>query len=123
MPKRPLILTIFGWFLILAGVVGFAAHFPLHRAWHSDDAWPLTLELILLIAGVFILRGQNWARWLAVVWIAFHVALSFYNSLRQVAVHTLILLIFVGILFHRAARAWFAAQSQRPPNPPPANAA
>jgi uncharacterized membrane protein HdeD (DUF308 family) len=120
MPKRPLILTIFGWFLILAGAVGFVAHFPLHRAWHSDDAWPLGLELILMIAGVFILRGHNWARWLAVAWIAFHVGLSFYHSLREVAIHTLILLIFVWILFHHAANVWFKARSQKQPPPNPA---
>lgn len=109
MDKRPLILTIFGWFLILAGAVGLVAHFPMHRAWHPDDAWPLGLELILLAAGVFILRGQNWARWLAIGWIAFHVGLSFYNSLREVAVHAVILLIFAWILFHPAANAWFRA--------------
>lgn len=118
MPKRPLVLTLFGWFLILAGAVGFAGHFPIHRAWHADDAWPLGLELILLVAGVFILRRQNWARWLAVAWIAFHVALSFYHSLREVAVHTLILLLFVGILYHRAARVWFNSPSSAPSRPP-----
>src|SRR5579872_5004770 len=121
MPRRPLILTIFGWFLILAGAVRFVAHFPVHRAWHRDDAWPLVLELILLAAGVFILRGRNWGRWLAVAWIAFHVGLSFYNSVREVAMHTAILLIFAWILFHPAANAWFRtvqAGSRLPPADP-----
>jgi uncharacterized membrane protein HdeD (DUF308 family) len=111
MPKRPLILTLFGWFLILGGIIGFVFHFPMHRPWHPDDAWPLILEFILIVAGVFILRGQSWARWLAVAWIGFHVAISFYNSLREVAIHTLILLIFVWILFYPAATAWFKARS------------
>lgn len=118
MPRRPLILTLFGWFLILAGVVGLVAHFPMHRAWHRDDAWPLLLELILMTAGVFILLGRNWARWLAVAWIALHVAVSFYSSLRQVAVHTLILLLFVWILFYPAASAWFREQSSARTPPP-----
>ena len=118
MPRRPLALTLFGWFLILAGAGGFAAHFPLHRRWHADDAWPLGLELLLLAAGVFILRGHNWARWLAVAWIAFHLAISFYDSLGKVIAHTIILLIFVAILFNPAARAWFKAQSQAHTNPP-----
>jgi hypothetical protein len=117
MPKRPLLLTIFGWFLILFGAFGFVGHFPAHRPpFHSDDFLPDLLELILMIAGVFILRGRDWARWLAVAWIAVHIALSFYNSLREVAVHTLILLIFVGILFCPPARAWFRARVQ-PPTP------
>jgi hypothetical protein len=114
MPKRPLLLTLFGWFLILAGIVGFAAHWPLHRPWRPDDAWPLTLEAILGAAGVLILRGYNWARWLALFWIAFHVVVSFYNSLREVAMHTLILLLFVALLFNPAANAWFRKQSTEP---------
>jgi hypothetical protein len=118
MLRRPLVLTIFGWFLILAGAVGFVAHFPMHRPGHADDAWPLGLELLLLAAGVFILRGHNWARWLALGWIAFHVAVSFYDSLSKVIAHTIILLIFVAILFNPAARAWFKAQSQAHTNPP-----
>ncbi|HUB17672.1 MAG TPA: hypothetical protein VL990_03495 [Acidobacteriaceae bacterium] len=113
MPRRPLILTLFGWFLVLFGAFGFVIHFPRHRPpFHSDDFWPDLLELVLMTAGIFILRGRNWARWLAIAWISLHIGLSFYNSLREVAVHTLILLIFVGILFCRPARTWFAAQSR-----------
>jgi uncharacterized membrane protein HdeD (DUF308 family) len=119
MRKRPLPLTIFGWFLILAGAAGFVFHFPAHRPpYHSDDFLPDLLELILLFAGVFILRGRNWARWLAIAWIAFHVALSFFHSFREVAVHALILLAFACILFYPAAQAWFQAQSRVQPSNP-----
>jgi uncharacterized membrane protein HdeD (DUF308 family) len=113
MRPRPLILTLFGWFLILGGAVGFVFRFPAHRPpFRSEDFLPDILELILLLAGVFILRGRNWARWLAIAWIAFHVGLSFFHSLREVAVHTLILLAFACILFYPAAQAWFQAQSR-----------
>jgi uncharacterized membrane protein HdeD (DUF308 family) len=111
MRTRPLIVTLFGWFLLLAGAAGFVFHFPAHRPpFHSDDFLPDLLEIILAAAGVFILRGRNWARWVAVAWIAFHVGLSFFHSLREVAIHTLILLAFAAILFHPAAQAWFQAQ-------------
>ncbi|HEX4064492.1 MAG TPA: hypothetical protein VHZ09_00600 [Acidobacteriaceae bacterium] len=119
MRRRPLILTIFGWFLILAGAAGFVFHFPAHRPpFHSDDFLPDLLELILMAAGIFILRGRAWARWLALAWIAFHVGISYFNSLREVAVHTLILLVFAWILFHPAAREWFRGQSRTPPPDP-----
>ncbi len=36
-----------------------------------------------------MLRGSNWARWLALAWIAFHVFLSFLHSWQQVLVHCL----------------------------------
>ena len=115
MPKRPLILSLFGWFLILGGAVGFVFHFPAHRPpFHSDDFLPDLFELILIVAGVFILRGRNWARWLALAWIAFHVALSFFHSLREVAVHTVILLAFAWVLFRPASRAWFQPSSAFP---------
>ena len=111
MVKRPVILTIFCCLLILLGAVGIVGHFPVHRAWHGDDAWPLGLELILITAAVFILRGHNWARWLALVWIAFHLAISFYDSVGKVIAHTIILLIFVAALFNPPVRRWFNAQT------------
>ena len=32
-------------------------------------------ELLAVLAGVFLLKGRNWARWLLLLWIAFHVIL------------------------------------------------
>lgn len=113
MARRPLILTVFAWLLIALGAVGFVGHFPTHRPpFRSDDFLPDLLELILITAAVFILRGRNWARWLALAWIASHLAISFYDSRSKVIAHIVILLIFVGILFCPPVRAWFAAQSR-----------
>jgi hypothetical protein len=111
--KRPLAITVVAWLFIAIGVLGFVFHLPLHRAFHPDDLWPLILELILLADGVFLLRGANWARWLFLAWMSFHVAVSFYNSLRQVAVHSLMLILFGWILFRPASTAWFRAKQAR----------
>lgn len=62
-------------------------------AWQQDAVWIELTEMLAVVAGAFMLRGQNWARWLALVWMAFHVAISF-PVLRQVAMHGLI---FAGI--------------------------
>ena len=70
--KRPLTVTIVAAVYLLVGAAGFIFHFrelmPLQR--HA------TLieftELLALVAGVFMFQGQNWARWLALAWIAFH---------------------------------------------------
>ena len=44
-------------------------------------------------------RGQNWARWLALLWMAFHVAISF-PVVRQVVTHSIIFaLIACGFSF------------------------
>ena len=33
-----------------------------------------------IVAGVFMLYGHNWARWLLVVWLAFHVIVGALHS-------------------------------------------
>lgn len=113
MNKRPLAISVTAWLFIAIGALGFAFHLPLHRAFHPDDLWPLILELILLAVGIFLLRGANWARWLFLAWMTFHVAVSFYNSYAQVAVHSLMLVLFGWILFRPSATAWFCAKHPR----------
>ena len=44
-----------------------------------------------LIAGLFMLRRHNWARWLALAWMAFHVALSAFPPFHGLVFHVLIL--------------------------------
>jgi hypothetical protein len=113
--KRPLTVTLLAWLFIVIGVAGFIGHFPRHRPpFHPDDFWPPLLEIVLLTAGIFVFRGRSWARWLALAWIAFHVAISFYNSLREVAVHSLMLVLFAWILFYPAASAWFRSRRTQP---------
>ena len=36
-------------------------------------------ELLAMVSGAFMLRGHNWARWLALAWIIFHVILSIFR--------------------------------------------
>jgi hypothetical protein len=58
-----------------------------------------------------MLLAQNWARWLALVWMAFHVAISF-PMLRQVAMHFLFLALMAWLLFRPDARQYF--QQKKP---------
>ena len=57
------------------GLGGFVSHFPHH--WQSEDILIEVTELVAITCGVFLLRRKNWARWLAVAWMALHVAISF----------------------------------------------
>jgi hypothetical protein len=78
--KRPLTVTIVACLYLIVGIGGFAAHF---NSLLTRDGFPYegvsieTTELLALIAGVSLLRGQTWGRWLALAWIVFHVVLSF----------------------------------------------
>lgn len=103
MNRRPLAVTIVAWVVITVGAVGFVAH-----AWEGGkDVWiVIATELVALVAGVFLLRAANWARWLAIAWIAFHVAISF-GSAQKLIVHSAILIVFAVVLFHPSSNAYF----------------
>lgn len=74
---------------------------------HFEAVWIAALNVLGIVTGIFMFRGSNWARWLAIAWIAFHVAISFLNAWQQVVMHALILVLFVWVLLRRDARAYF----------------
>jgi hypothetical protein len=87
--------------------IGFAYHFPRPPAFHHEDVWIEASELLAFVAGVFMLRGHNWARWLAAAWMAFHLVISF-PVVRQIAIHSLLLAVIVWVLFQSRTREYFA---------------
>jgi hypothetical protein len=93
---RPISVTGVAWLFITVGTVAFFYHSPelLHL---SKDALLIEfIELTGLTAGIFMLRRQNWARWLALAWSAFHVVLTALPPFHGLVVH---LLIFSGIAY------------------------
>lgn len=110
--RRPPISVLIVAILYLAvGIIGFGYHFPELRAGHSDAVWIELTEFLAIVAGVFMLLGHNWARWLALVWILFHVALSI-GSPRQLIVHSLICVAIACALFHAHASGFFRRAPQ-----------
>lgn len=105
--KRPIAVWIISCLFIAVGLAGLIHHFPRDMVFHQDDIWIELTELLALVAGVFMLLGHNWARWLAVAWMAFHVAIS-WPVLRMIVIHMLILAAIAWLLFRRDARAYFA---------------
>jgi len=110
MKKRPIAVTIIAVLLILAGIGGLAGnamHFKSLAADHYASVWIAAVDLLAIVAGGFVFRGRNWARWLAVAWIAFHVVISIWNPWQQLLMHGLIFALFVWVLFRRDSRAFF----------------
>ena len=109
MTKRALPVIIVACLYVVIGVGGFAQHFSELRAqpWQSDAIWPEAVSLIAIVAGVYLLRGKNWARWLALGWIGFHVVLSFFHTRMELAIHCLVFLILVVLLFGPPAARYF----------------
>ncbi|MFB3812603.1 MAG: hypothetical protein ACE14L_00705 [Terriglobales bacterium] len=85
MNERPRSVTVVGWTLIVVGCVSLVAHLlpvvalGLSPAASHGKAKGLTdftvasiSALLAAFAGASALRGFNWARWLCVAWMGFH---------------------------------------------------
>ena len=111
MNKRPVPVVIIGGLLVLIGVTGFVVHLNEMKPQHAlegDHPSILVAELVAIVSGVFLLRGANWARWLAMLWIAFHLAISLFDdSAQRVVVHSVSLVLFAYFLFRPSAHAYF----------------
>ena len=103
--KRPLPVAIIGWLFIATGVVSIAYHAA--DANNGEYFWVLFLRLLAIVGGAFVLRGANWARWLLAAWLAYHLYLSFFHSIAEVAVHGAILSLLAYFLFRGNAAAYF----------------
>ncbi len=105
--QRPISVTILAWVLIAVGTAGFVYHFrDLRPSLYEGLTIELT-ELWAVIAGVWMLRGRNWARWAAFAWMAFHVFLSLHHPLRELAVHLFFCAVFAWILFRPPSARYF----------------
>lgn len=115
MEQRPRSITIISWLFIifgsialLSGLLPFGEITFAQRIAELKGHWMVHLSRILaIVAGLFMLRGRNWARWLLVVWILFHIVLSALHSLTQLLLHAAIFTVILYFLFRRDASAYF----------------
>src|SRR6266511_1765744 len=110
MNTRPRSLTLISWLFVTAGVIGLAYHATEFQAWRPveyDLVWVCLVRLLAILCGVFMLRGSNWARWLLVVWMGYHIALSVLHSPLQLFVHSLLLAVILYFLFRPQASMYF----------------
>jgi len=117
MNKRPLSVTIISCLFIAAGVVGLAYHateFKAHDPSAAGVIWVCFVRLLAIFCGVFLLRGRNWARWLLLVWIAYHVGLSALHSLSEFLVHSLLLAVVAYFLFRPPVSAYLGGVRAKP---------
>lgn len=109
MPKRPLSVTIISCIFIASGVIGLVYHSTdfAKRPFHYDVVWISLLRLLAIVCGVFMLRGGNWARWLALAWLAYHVAIGALHSTTELVMHAVLLVVFAFILYRPQAIDYF----------------
>lgn len=112
---RPLSITIISWLLIVFGVIALVAGLRpivyIDRGQLLADFekhWMVHLSRSAqIIAGAFMLYGKNWARWLLVVWLAFHIVVGALHSTVHLLTHVLFFLVGLYFLFRPAASAYF----------------
>ena len=103
--KRPVSILIIACVYLAVGSIGFAFHF--REFLQPDGVWIELTEFLAILCGAFMLRGQNWARWLALAWIAFHAILSALHTFHEFAMHTLFFAVIAWLLFRPEARRYF----------------
>jgi hypothetical protein len=101
--KRPLAVTIIGWLYIIVGVVGFVSHIRELTA----EPWIEPVRLLAILAGAYLLKGHNWARWLTLAWMAFHIWVGWLNGWPQAAMHAAFLVVLAFFLLRPPAAQYF----------------
>jgi uncharacterized membrane protein YgdD (TMEM256/DUF423 family) len=110
MKKRPWSVTIISWIFVLVGVFGVILHateIKAQRPFQYDPVWAIGVSLVAIVCGFCMLRRNDWARWLSVAWLVFHVVLSGFHSRQELIVHGALLVVFAYLLFRPEANRYF----------------
>ena len=108
--KCPISVIIIAALFAAAGGIGLVYHaseFKINGSLQGALLLVCFVRLLALVAAVFMLRGHNWARWLAIVWLAYHIILSAFHNVQQVIVHSLLLGVIAYLLFRPQVSAYF----------------
>jgi uncharacterized membrane protein len=121
--NRPRSITIIGWVFLVFGILSLVvgllptSHISAaQRLVEIKSHWYVHVSRITgAIAGLFMLYGFNWARWLLVLWLAFHVFVGLLHSSVQMLTHSLLMVIVVYFIFRPRATAFFQSEDAAPP--------
>ena len=106
MRARPISITIVGWLFVAVGAVGLAGQVRRlldGEEFDHDMAYASASELASVLGGAFLLGGRNWARWLLVAWMVFHIVLSALHDVPKLLVHAAIFAPIFYVLFRARA--------------------
>ena len=95
---------------LLVGIGAGIEQLPHLRAGQREAVAMEITESAAIVIGVCLLLRQGWARWLAVAWMAFHVAISF-PEIGKVVVHLVMCGLIAWALFRPESRGWFRREA------------
>lgn len=115
-PGRPLSIVVVSLLFILLGAISLV-HAAMElistdqRLTDLQQHWMIYLSAIAaVVGGVFLLKGRNWARWLLVAWMAFHIVVGALHGIVPLLTHVVIFSAIGFFLFRRPASAYLSAQ-------------
>ena len=110
MKRQPLSITIISWIFIIFGSIALLSGvLPIADL---KSHWYVHLSRILqIVAGVFMLYGRNWARWLLVAWIAFHIVVGALHGIGPLIMHVVIFSVILFFVFRPDANEYFRESS------------
>lgn len=73
----------------------------------GEVVFVLLVRALGITGGAFALRGANWARWLLVASMTYHVVISARDSAFAVAAHAMLLVVSMFVYFRAPASEWF----------------
>jgi hypothetical protein len=112
--KRPRSIIVISFLFILLGTLTL-----IHAAWdlantqqrltNLQNHWMIYLSAVAaIVGGAFLLRGRNWARWLLVMWMGFHIVVGALHGMLPLLTHVVIFSVILFFLFRRPASSYFA---------------
>lgn len=114
MKNRPIPVIVVSIVFILTGCIGVIYHFNELFEVDNELSEPILVLLIRILAvvcGLLLLRGINWARWLAIAWLLYHVFLSTFHSTSELITHIVLLIIVSLVLYLPVSNQYFKTKT------------
>jgi len=116
MKNRPLPIIIVSALFILTGCVGVVN--SIKDFFEPNDKlyqllWILFVRILAVVCGILLLVRINWARWLAIAWLVYHVVISALNSTTQMIAHMVFLILVSVLLFLPVSSTYFQHKNKQ----------
>ncbi len=105
--KRPLTVTLIGSLYIAAGIIGFVYHLIAPSLSQFQQFLTLFLWVLAITGGIFVLFRAKWARWILLVWITYHLIISFQHSTFEIIMHVIFFILTIYCLLQPNASKYF----------------
>jgi hypothetical protein len=102
MKRYPIAVLIVALLFIVTGGIGLVYHakeYIEQGSMNYEFAWVLLIRVLAIVCGILLLKRVNWARWLSIAWLAYHIVLSVFHSVSEIIMHSILLVIIAVLLF------------------------